>query len=257
MKQVQYYHSYTEDFVESKKQNASLKKDYKWIHKNCMYRMCSSILFYIVRFFGICYCKLFLRVKVVNRKVMRPYQKTGCFLYGNHTQPVGDVFSPGMVCGRRRYYAVASVANFGVPILGRILPMIGALPVPSSMEGMKSFLTAIHIRFEQKQCIVVYPEAHVWPYCTQIRPFPATSFKFPVECRAPCFTMTTTYQHRKGDKGRKKKPRIVIYVDGPFYPDTEKKGKEQQKKLCSEIYETMVQRSKNSDCTYIQYKEAR
>ena len=56
---------------------------------------------------------------------------------------------------------------------------------------------AIKKRIEQKKCVVIYPEAHVWEYYTKIRPFPSTSFKFPVNCDVPAFCMTTTYYKRK------------------------------------------------------------
>ena len=66
-----------------------------------------------------------------------------------------------------------------------------------------------------KKCVVIYPEAHVWKYYTKIRPYPSTSFKFPVHCNVPAFCMTTTYYKRKLGK----KPGIVVYIDGPFMLD--------------------------------------
>ena len=43
-----------------------------------------------------------------------------------------------------------------------------------------------------------------------------------------------------------KKPQITVYVDGPFLKDNSLNKKQQQKKLCDEIHECMVQRSKSS-----------
>ena len=40
---------------------------------------------------------------------------------------------------------------------------------------------------------------------------------------------------------------MVIYIDGPFYPDKNLSVKENQEKLCEKVYETMCQRAKNSD----------
>ena len=51
----------------------------------------------------------------------------------------------------------------------------------------------------------------------------------------------------------RKKPKIVIYVDGPFYPDRSLSEKEQQETLRNEIYNCMLERSKNSNFEYVKY----
>jgi len=124
-------------------------------------------------------------------------------------------------------------------------------PAPESFRGMKKFNEAIRQRIREGNCVVLYPEAHVWPWYTGIRPFPATSFGFQVECSAPSFCMTTTYQKRKHGK----KPGITIYLDGPFYPDTSLPMKKQKNRLRDEIYNCMTRRSKNSTYQYIIYEE--
>lgn len=66
----------------------------------------------------------------------------------------------------------------------------------------------------------------------------------------PAFCITNTYQ----SYGRKKnKVKIVSYVDGPFFTDKELTIKEQQQKLRNEIYNCMVNRSKNSNIEVIKY----
>lgn len=66
----------------------------------------------------------------------------------------------------------------------------------------------------------------------------------------PAFCITNTYQKygRKGDKVK-----IVSYVDGPFFIDKDLTIKEQQQKLRDEIYNCMVNRSKNSNIEVIKY----
>ena len=130
----------------------------------------------------------------------------------------------------------------------------------SFLNHMASFFSFIllfsnldwHALLEQKHCVSIYPEAHLWPYYTGIRQFPETSFKFPVNENKPSFTITTTYQKRK----HRKKPRVTLFVDGPFWPDKTLSKKERAKKLHDEIYNTMVERSKNSTYDYVIYKKA-
>ena len=61
--------------------------------------------------------------------------------------------------------------------------------------------------------------------------------------------MTTTY--RKRLLGRK--PRTVTYLDGPFWPDKDLPPRARAQALRDRLYETMVQRSRESDCQYIRY----
>ena len=167
-----------------------------------------------------------------------------------HTQPIGDVFTPAHICKGKRIYVIANSSNLKVKIIGGLLPILGILPIPDSAKQMKEFLKSVKQRADEKNCIVIYPEAHVWPYYTQIRPFPTTSFKFPVETKLKSFSATTTYQKRRFGK----KPKITVYVDGPFEPDEKLGKKENQEKLCSEIFECMKNRSKESTYEYIEYR---
>lgn len=245
-----YYKTFEDDFVVSKNQNYKLSDNYKWIHNNIIYRICSNILYCIAYIFSIFYCKFFLHVKVKNGELLNKYKKQGYFIYGNHTQPIGDVFIPTQVCKTKRIYTIASPSNLGVAVIGPLLPMLGILPIPTSVSKMKELLEAVNQRIKEKHAVIIYPEAHLWPYYTKIRPFSSTAFKFPVDTNSPSFCMTTTYYKRKFGK----KPGIMVYIDGPFVPDESLPKKERKEKLCQEIYECAVKRSKNSIYEYIKYK---
>lgn len=245
-----YYKSFNDDFIQSKNQNYQLKENYQWINDNIFYNIGSKILYFLAYNFGIFYNKFILHVKFENKNILKKYKNEGYFLYGNHTQPLGDVFIPASVCKRKRIYVVVSPANLGVAGIGPLLPMLGALPIPNNAKDTKKLFSSIVKRIQQKKCVVIYPEAHLWEYYTKIRPFSSTPFKFPVFCNAPSFCMTTTYYKRKFGK----KPGIIVYIDGPFIPDKELTKKENEKKIHKEIYECMQNRSKNSRYEYIKYK---
>ena len=195
------------------------------------------------------YCKLALHARFENRQVLRKAGKTGCFVYGNHTQQVGDPFLPNLALFPKSVYMIVHPNNVSMPVLGKITPYLGALPLPSNIKAMRSFLDAIRTRIEEGSFIVVYPEAHIWPYYTGIRDFPATSMKYPVELDVPSFTLTTTYHRRRFGR----KPRTVTYLDGPFYPDHSLPPRARAQALRDEIYKTMVRRSQESDYEYIRY----
>ena len=60
-----------------------------------------------------------------------------------------------------------------------------------------------------------------------------------------------TYQKNKS----KSKPRIVVYIDGPFVCDEDITVDEKQNKLHDLVYESMVARSTNSNVEYIKYEK--
>lgn len=248
---IYYYKDYEEEIVKSSNQNYKLKKDYKWIHTNKIYIFLSEVIYAIAKVFGNIYCSIFLKVKIKNRDILRPYKNTGYFVFGNHTQSIGDVFIPAVVCKDKRIYTVASTANLGIKVIGPLLPMLGILPTENTITGTKELYKAIKQRISEKQAVIIYPEAHVWPYYTKIRPFPNTSFKFPIELNAPVFCMTTTYSKRRFGN----KPKITVYVDGPFMVDSKLSKKQNQDNICSQVYECMNKRSQKSNYQYIEYKE--
>lgn len=249
--QTRYYRSYSDDFVHSRNRRYKLPDDYVWLDEGPWRKLFSTVLYRIAWIGTFFYVRLWRRIRIENKDLLKLYRKTGFFLYGNHTRPVGDVFTPAYLCGRKRIYTIAGQENLGLAGIGRLLPLLGALPVPGTRPQMERFLEAVERRIEENTCVVIYPEAHVWPYYTKIRPFPLTSFYFPVKYNVPAFCMTVTYQKRK----LRKKPGITIYVDGPFHPEQSVDKKKAQKKLHDEIFDCMQKRSACSCYEYIRYRE--
>lgn len=195
------------------------------------------------------YCKFALHSTFRNRAVLKDVKGKGCFVYGNHTQQVGDPFLPNLALFPRSVYMIVHPDNVSIPVLGRVTPYLGALPLPANLKAMRNFKEAIRTRIEEGSVVMIYPEAHIWPWYTGIRNFPATSMKYPVELNAPSFALTTTYRKRRFGR----KPRTVTYLDGPFYPDNTISPRSRAQELRDRIYETMVKRSQESDCEYIRY----
>lgn len=194
------------------------------------------------------FMKIKYRHKIVNKKCLKQAKGSGFFLYGNHTNAGADALIPTMICHPVGVYVIVHPNNVSMPVLGRITPSLGALPLPDDKEAAKNFIGAIKRLVEKKQCITIYPEAHIWPYYTGIRNFKDSSFRYPVQCGVPVFCFTNTYQKKRG-----KTPQIVTYVDGPFYPDGELPAIKQRQKLHESVISTMKERCKNSNVEVIKY----
>ena len=243
---VRYYRSFEDDFFQSGETH-TLPPDYKWIRKDIVSKILSAIIYTFAVIFSNVYCRFFLHVKVRGADKLRKH-KDGYFLYANHTQPIGDVFTPALVCFPKRIYTVVGAANMDLPVIGKILPFLGALPIPGSLKGMKEFNNAVQTRVNDGHPIIIYPEAHLWEYYTKIRPFSDVSFKYPVKSGKAVFSMPSTYQKRKFGK----KPKTTVFIDGPFTPEGEAL-KEKTKSLKDAVFESMQKRSELSTCEYIKY----
>ncbi|MBQ7669693.1 MAG: hypothetical protein IJS45_03110 [Clostridia bacterium] len=195
------------------------------------------------------YVKLSLHQKTVGKEKLKPYKKTGIYLYGNHTQAVGDPLTPNVFCFPKRVSFIVHPNNVSMPVLGKINPTLGAIPLPDTLGAYKNFSECLKGRIERRHAVVIYPEAHIWPYYTKIRNFPDTSFGYPAKADTPVFCFVNTYQKRK----RGKKPKMVTYVEGPFFPDMTKSVRERTKLLRDEVYSAMTRLAENSDVEVIKY----
>lgn len=187
--------------------------------------------------------------KVVNKKIFKSLRHTAFFMYGNHTNNACDAFIPTLISFPCSVYVIVNANNVSMPVLGKITPSLGAIPLPDDRDSTKNFIDCIAARVQQKRCITIYPEAHIWPYYTKIRPFVSTSFRYPVEYNTPVVCFTNVYRKRRFSKV----PQIVTYVDGPFYPDKSLSGKEQREKLRNQAYEAMCERAKMNNVELIKY----
>ena len=254
---VFYYTSEEDDPIKTSEQEkheeVRLPEDYEFIPKNPFVKLYSAVLFRAFRLFGQYYERGFWQAKVYGREKLKKAKGKGYVIYANHTNPFHDVFGPA-IAADRRIFTIISPVNLKVPGIGKFLPLIGGMPLGKTKEEKKAFNDAVDKRLKQKNCLVIYPEAHVWPYATKARKFPAgdKSFKYPVRNNLPIFTMITTY-HKRKDKKHGDLPRMDIYIDGPFYPDAKLSEEENRAKLAKEAYDSMVKYSKKNSYEYFQY----
>jgi len=225
-----------------------IDKNYKYIHKGLFkafthffwYRVVATPIAYL-------YLKIKFRHKIINKKKVKGLE--GYFMYGNHTQNIGDAFVPSMISIPKDVYVIVHPNNVSMPYLGKITPSLGAVPLPDDLEATKNFIECIRYRINKKKAVCIYPEAHIWPYYTKIRPFKDLSFRYPVDMNKPVIVFTNVYLKRKHSKN----PRIVTYIDGPIYPNLNLSKKEAREELRNKAYEIMCKRSKLSNIEIIKY----
>lgn len=251
-KEIIYYQDELNDeFSTAKITPRKIDENYKYIHKNPLWDFCSFITQNVLSMpIKIIYAKVKFKIQYIGKEKIKPYKKEGYFLYGNHTQAFADTFIPSIPIYPKRNFFIVNPENVSMKFLGTIVQMLGAIPIPDNKKAMKNFLEAIEEKIRKGYAITIYPEAHIWPYYTKIRPFKNVSFKYPIKWEKPAFCITNTYQNY-GNYNQKLK--IVTYIDGPFFPKEKLTKKEQEIDLRNQIYQCMVERSKKSNIEYIKY----
>lgn len=250
-----YYESEESDPIQTKEQEkkvrVGLPEGYEFIPKNPFVKLYSFLLFHGFKVFARWYARFYLHMDIKGREKLKQAKGKGYVIYANHTNPFHDAFSPALVADRR-IFTIISPVNLKLPGIGKYLPYIGGLPLGGTPEEKRAFNEAVDKRIAQKKCLVIYPEAHVWPYYTGIRKFPAgdKSFKYAVRNDVPAYAMVTTY-HKSKIKGQTR-PDMTVYLDGPFYG---KGATEDEKRadLMKKVYDSMVKLSKNSSYEYFKY----
>ena len=86
------------------------------------------------------YLKLKFSHRIVNRAVLDQHRADGYFLYGNHTQAIADALIPTMIASPKDVYVIVHPNNVSMPVLGRITPSLGALPLPDTLGASRHFL---------------------------------------------------------------------------------------------------------------------
>ncbi|MGN1095163.1 MAG: hypothetical protein ACI4QR_02110, partial [Eubacteriales bacterium] len=148
--------------------------DYPYIRKNIFYKIAAFIVYRIfVTPFAFLYCKIKFGMKIIGKEKLKPYKKDAFYFYGNHTQVPGDGFIPNTITFPKNTYVIVHPDNVALRGTGTLMMMLGALPTPTTLKGFAAFEKAVSQRINEKSAVVIYPEAHIWPYHTGIRPFPS------------------------------------------------------------------------------------
>ncbi len=249
---ITYYSDILNDeFSTTQIKTKTIDENYKYIRKG-PFRFLTHIFWYrvVACSIGCLYMKFKFRHKVINKKALKPYKKQAYFVYGNHTQDIADAFIPTVANRYKETYVIVHPNNVSMPYLGRVTASMGAIPLPDNMKASKNFIKCIDYRIQKNRTIMIYPEAHIWPYCTFIRPFKDLSFRYPVEYDKPAFCFVNVYKPRKNGKVR-----IETHIRGPFFADKTLSNKDARLKLRNEVYENMCELAKLNEVEVVRYIE--
>lgn len=252
-KVIYYTDELNDDFAGNNIVQKKVPSNFVYVNEGYIHKILSFILYNIIaRPIAFLYVKLVFSQRFKNKKVLKKVKNTGYFVYGNHTQGVMDAFLPSIFTFPKKDYIIVNPDAVSIKGIKTLVMMLGGLPTPSTLNSSKNFLEAIKKRIDEKNVVVIYPEAHIWPYYSDVRSFNDTSFKYPYNLEVPSFSFTNVY--RKRFFKFIKRPKVVTYIDGPFYVDKNLPKKEAIRKIRDEVYNSMKKRiNEKEKYEYIKY----
>ena len=251
---IYYSDELNDDFSGLKVRNKPLGEKYRYIRKGFLFRAFEGPFYYGIMI-PVVYMlqKVFSHQKFANRKLLKQAKKDGYFLVSNHTQVQSDSYIGPLAAWPKKCFIISNPDVLAIPGLRLGMQAYGVIPVGDTLEHKKEFLRCVDTRVNAGKAVIVYPEAHVWPFYTGIRPFDYQSFCHITRTKKPMFVLTNCYQKRRFFK----RPKIVTYADGPFYPNGALKEMEAARELRDIAYDVMNKRVReHTTCEYIQYIKA-
>lgn len=248
-KKIKYYVDETKDDFQPTKTYFSVTVDgnYKYLNNSKAFKFFSFILYYLIAspLLAI-YSFLILGIRVKGKKNLKPLKKTGYFIYANHTHYI-DAWLGSVLINlfSKRNYIIANKDAIQIPVVDKLVKALGALPVADTVSGLKNLTDAVTTIVNNNKVVTIFPEAHIWYYYTKVRPFPLTSFKFPVISNKPVLPVAVTYKKRKLFPFLK--PRMIVNIGKPIFPKPELSDKENITYLRDEVYNYIKQQTSSPD----------
>ena len=253
-KKIVYYEDpLNDEFSGTHIKRIPLGANYRYYNNNIFYRALSWFLYWVIAYPILwLVAKIGYHVHVAGKKNRKLTRGQGVFYYGNHTQII-DAFTAQLFAAQgKRTYIVCNQDTTSIKGIRWLVKMLGCIPTPENPQEAEKYKDCIRKRIKQKRGISIFPEAHIWPYSTHIRPFGDESFSFPAELGAPVVAMAVTYRKRKVFKNRP--PHVTIHLSRPHYPNMKLSLPERKRELRDFVYDYLLDTvSEEENQEYIAY----
>lgn len=201
-----------------------IDENYKFINKNIFFRLTGRLF----RRLGISllgpWIKHRYKLQIVGKQNIKLVRRKGVVVTVNHVHNFDTPLIITRLLRHRKCYFVTLKDNVNLPFLGFILRAMGGIPIPSSMKAMPIFEDTINSLLEKKKAVIICPEASLWPYYRDVRPFKKGAFRFAVKNNVPVLPVVMSFRRKlrrfqKNNKNKKYKYYFTVHIGQPIYPD--------------------------------------
>ncbi len=202
-------------------------ENFKFVNKNIFFRIGSNLLFYLVAIPVLDILSvLWFGLKIHGRRNLR-YIKGGAVTVTNHVHVLD---SPMVACTLfpKKAHMASLKSNFEIPVIRWLVRMLGGIPIPETPKALNAFMESMRAELEQGKLVHFYPEASLWPWHDELRPFKNGAFNLAIRSDVPIVPMVFRFREAWWPfKLLRKKPLITLEVGSPIFP--EEKGSDKQR----------------------------
>lgn len=187
--------------------------------KNPVFRCVNSVVYYGIAVPVLTVLdKAVFGLKVRGRKNLKKVRGRGAVVVCNHVHNLDCTFLGVLDFPRKNIYTSMEVL-FDQPV-GFLIRVLGSVPVPASLSGMRRFLSDLTGAVQSGRLVCIYPEGELIPYCTELREFKDGAFTIAVKAGAPVVPVVITQRERRGLwRVLKRKPCLTVTAGEPIYAD--------------------------------------
>lgn len=217
-----------------------------------LFRLASAALYRLVAVPLVwVYCKLAFGLRVKNKKALRRLGGA-CYLYANHTSMTLDAFLPALLSFPRRGEVLVGPDAVSLPVVRTLVALLGGLPLPGCAHGMAALWERLAFAAQKGRNVLIFPEAHIWPFYNGVRPFADTAFAYPVRLGLPVVAAAVVWKQRRFFK--KLPPRAEVHLSDPFYADAALSPRAARRALRDDVHDFLCRTvAKEKSFAYIQY----
>lgn len=203
----------------------TLDKNYPYYRKDFFYNLGRIFIEIILIIAGIPFVFFKFGLKVYgkkNRKLLKKTIKTGAITIANHIYDEDYVTIRTAMAPRLGY--VSMWKNNHLRRIGWMIRLSGSIPVPKDdPSATLSTMRAVDQCLQDGNWFHIYPEASMFYYYQDVRPFVDGAFVFAVRNNKPIFPLAFSYRPAKGlyKLWKGKKPLINLTFGEPIYPNTD------------------------------------
>ena len=162
----------------------------------------------------------------------------------NHVHLLDCTFIDCAIPVKRMYYTTLE-SNLGIPIARHLIRWFGGVPIPTSMENLKTFMTEMDRALKCGHFVCMYPEGVLYPYFSDLRDFKDGAFKIAARSNVPVLPLVITFRKPRGIyRLYKKKPCVTLKILPPVFPAAPR-GRKSALEMKDKCYSAMRQAISN------------
>ncbi len=226
---------YKRAVVAKQKDQRSYRKNFKqsWIKRTASWLVYYGVALPILTI----YLRLIRGVKIKNRKNLKEL-KGGAIMVSNHVHTLDSVMNAITIFPKKPVFTSIK-SNFKLPVAGRLVNILGSMPVPETPSEMKVFFYELSKQVRKGRIVHFFPEGELIKGDSKLRDFKRGAFMLAEETKSPVLPVGISFHEKNRFFPLVGKDRIVINVGKPIYPDVFKLKRESIEDLSDQSFDAM------------------